>query len=60
MTCPAALLLHPIRSWQRPVAERSSGRYQEAQVTVCALAVVVLFMHQVTDTTLLNAGPEPI
>jgi hypothetical protein len=31
MTCPAALLLHPIPSWQRPVAERSSGRYQEAR-----------------------------
>jgi hypothetical protein len=42
---------------------RSPNDYQAGirkAVTVCALAVVVLFMHQVTDTTLLNAGPEPI
>jgi hypothetical protein len=57
MTCPAALLLHPIPSWQGPVASRQvSG----SAVTVCVLAVVLPFMHQVTDTTLLIAGPEPI
>jgi hypothetical protein len=41
---------------RRTIIRQISG----SAVTVCALAVVVLFMHQVTDTTLLDAGPEPI
>jgi hypothetical protein len=49
---------HPVVAapGRRTIIRQVSG----SAVTVCALAVVVLFMHQVTDTTLLNAGPEPI
>jgi hypothetical protein len=49
---------HPVVAapGRRTIIRQVSG----TAVTVCALAVVVLFMHQVTDTTLLNAGPEPM
>jgi hypothetical protein len=49
---------HPVVAG--PGRQTISRQVSGSAVTVCVLAVVLPFMHQVTDTTLLIAGPEPI